>query len=128
MLSKPADALSQLKIDSRMVFLLMTHNYNYDFTLLTELINTPTPYIGVLGPRKKTSRMLSELNEQGIGLTTSQQNKIFGPMGLDTGGENAEESALSVCAEINAVLNARKGGNLRERDGSIHAQSFIRAE
>ncbi len=125
--AKPAEAISQLRIDERTVFLLMTHNYNYDYALLKKLVNTSTPYIGILGPRKKTDRMLRELKDEGVSLDDLQLQRIFGPTGLDTGAENAEEIALSICAEINAMMNGRAGTSLRKKDGPIHEGNFIKA-
>ncbi len=42
-------------------------------------------------------------------------------MGLDLGAESPEVIALSVLAEIQAVLSERKPMLLRELKGSIHA-------
>ena len=123
--AKPVEAISQLRIDERSIFLLMTHNYNYDYAVLKQLIKSPAPYIGILGPRKKTDRMLAELRDEGMTLNDPERQRIFGPTGLDTGAENSEEIALSICAEINAVLNGRPGGSLREKDGPIHESNAI---
>jgi xanthine dehydrogenase accessory factor len=125
MTAKPAEAISQLSIDERSVVLLMTHNYNYDYVVLKQVLNSPAPYIGILGPRKKTDRMLTELEGEGIIVNNIKLQRIFGPTGLDTGAENSEEIALSICAEINAVLNARPGGSLRIKEGPIHDTSSI---
>ena len=123
LLAKPSKVLSEVVIDDRTVVLLMTHNYNYDLDLLKQLVETPTPYIGVLGPRKKTLKMIDELSDSGLILDQVQQNKIYGPAGFDTGAENAEEIALSICAEINAVINGRDGQMLRIKNGAIHNSS-----
>jgi xanthine dehydrogenase accessory factor len=120
---KPSQVLDEIATDDRTVFLLMTHNYNYDLALLKQLLDTPTRYIGILGPRKKTTKMLVEIQEQGKKLTSEQLDKIHGPTGLDTGAENAEEIALSICAEINAVINGKYGTKLRTKTEPIHASS-----
>ncbi|RYY13597.1 MAG: XdhC/CoxI family protein, partial [Chitinophagaceae bacterium] len=57
MVTRPSKILDEIVTDDRTVFLLMTHNYNYDLALLKQLLNTPTKYIGILGPRKKTIKM-----------------------------------------------------------------------
>jgi xanthine dehydrogenase accessory factor len=89
------------------------------------LVDTPTPYIGILGPRKKTLKMIEELHANGKALSSEQLNKIYGPTGLDTGAENGEEIALSVCAEINAVINGRNGSSLRLKEEPIHQKSSL---
>ncbi|MHA4846861.1 XdhC family protein [Flavitalea antarctica] len=121
LVTKPSKVLEEIVTDNRTVFLLMTHNYNYDLDLLKRLLETPTKYIGILGPRKKTIKMLEELQEEGNKQLTSEQlDKIHGPTGLDTGAENAEEIALSICAEINAVMNDKYGTKLRNKTEPIH--------
>ncbi len=120
LVSKPANVLQQVVIDAQTVFLLMTHNYNYDLAMVRQLINTNVIYTGVLGPRKKMERMLNELKEENIILTKEQLSRIYSPVGLNIGAETAEEIALSVLAEIKAVLAARPGGSLRNEISPIH--------
>ena len=117
---KPVDVLKQIPVDDRTFFVLMTHNYNYDLEMLGLLLHQPCGYIGTLGPRKRLNRMLMELNEKGSGITARQRSMIYGPTGLDIGAEAAEEIALSVLAEIRAVMAGRSGGLLRDRQDGIH--------
>ena len=42
--------------------ILMSHNYEYDRDVLRKLIKTPTPFIGILGPRKRFDKMLESLD------------------------------------------------------------------
>ena len=116
-------ALSDIPIDDQTVFVLMTHNYNYDLAVLQKLIDARVSYIGVLGPKKKLLRMLQELSPQNKPLDNNTLENIYGPVGLDIGAETAEEIALSVVAEIKAVLSGRQGKPLRDKQGTIHSQS-----
>jgi xanthine/CO dehydrogenase XdhC/CoxF family maturation factor len=100
----------------------MTHNYNYDLGMLGLLIKKPCNYIGVLGPRKKLERMLTELTENGIHINDDELTKLYGTTGLDIGAEAAEEIALSMLAEIKAVMENRTGSSLRDKRGPIHTQ------
>ena len=124
--SKPEKVLEQFKIDHRTVFVLMTHNYNYDLAMLRALLDVETPYIGSLGPRKKLDRMLDELRDEGILITDQQLQKIFGPVGLDLGAETSEEIALSILAEIQAVLHGTSGGLLRNAGEYIHSREPLK--
>jgi xanthine dehydrogenase accessory factor len=118
--AKPDMVLNQVPIDEQTVFLLMTHNYNYDLAMLRQLVNTTVIYIGILGPRKKMDRMMSELQAEGITLTKEQLARVYSPVGLNIGAETAEEIALSILAEIKAVFAERPGGSLRNELTPIH--------
>lgn len=118
LVAKPNQVLPQLKVDSQTAIVLMTHNYNYDMALLKELIQKQVSYIGVLGPKKKMEMMLDNLKASNIPVTST--DNIYGPLGLDIGAETSEEIALSVLAEIKAVLNSRKGKFLRDKKETIH--------
>lgn len=105
---------------------LMSHNYHYDFAVLKQLASfKPVNYIGILGPRKKTDRLLDDLRKAGIELTEQENNRLYGPVGLNIGAETAEEIAVSVMAELLAVRHKCKAGFLRELDGPIHNRNFI---
>ena len=120
LVSRPENVLSQVAIDKQTIFLLMTHNYNYDMAMLVELVKRGVTYIGMLGPRKKLERMIDELGGQGINLNADQLAMIHSPVGLDIGAETPEEIALSILAEVKAVLSKRNGRPLREYPTSIH--------
>lgn len=122
--AKSNEVLSFIKPDVQTFFVLMTHNYNYDLTLLKQLIDLDNCiYIGTLGPKKKLERMFNDLSLEGIEVSDQQKSRIFGPVGLDIGAETSEEIALSVLAEIKAVLSNKKGFSLREKSEPIHNRS-----
>lgn len=123
--SKPPDALSNLHVDEQTAFVVMTHNYNYDLHLLSQLLSSQSSYIGVLGPKSKLQRMLHDIEEKGIAITDAELNKIYGPVGLDIGAETAEEIAVSIIAEIKAALSGRKGTMLRDNTLYIHNRPFL---
>ncbi len=123
LLSKPENLLQQIKLDAQTAIVLMTHNYNYDLEMLRLLQDFNVLYIGMLGPAKKLERMLLELQTKTNLENTIWQQKLHSPAGLDIGAETPEEIALSILAEIKAVMDQRKGGFLKDRTGSIHAHS-----
>lgn len=122
LVSKPENVLQQIPIDEQTVFVLMTHNYNYDLAMLKALIHTQVVYIGVLGPQKKLIRMLEDMKSEGIEPTEEQLGRIYGPVGLELGAETAEEIALSIIAEIKAVMAGKTGQSLRQKEDVIHAR------
>ena len=121
--SKPEKVLRQISIDDQTVFALMTHNYNYDMAMLKELVSRDVVYIGLLGPKKKLDRIINELRENGVELSAAQLATIHGPVGLDIGAETSEEIALSIVAEIKAVLSKRDAKQLKNTEEAIHARA-----
>jgi xanthine/CO dehydrogenase XdhC/CoxF family maturation factor len=112
------EVVEKLEIDIQTVALLMTHNFEYECVVLEHLIAHSLPYIGILGPKKKSEKMLDRLTNMGIEI--ENQESIYSPMGLDIGAEGSEEIALSVLSEIKAVLAKKQGTFLRTKTGPIH--------
>lgn len=122
LVTKPEQLLAHISPDTLTAFVLMTHNYNYDIAVLRQILPLQPSYIGSLGPKKKLGRMLEELQEQGVPVTEAQRQVLYGPTGLDIGSETSEEIALSIVAEIKAVLARRSGAPLRDMADVIHAR------
>jgi xanthine dehydrogenase accessory factor len=114
------DVASKVRIDRDTYAVVMTHNFLHDLEILRGLLTTPAHYIGLLGPRARTEKLLAELEKQGVVLDGAQRARLHGPVGLDTGADSPEEIALSITAEILAVHNRRAATPLRERRGPIH--------
>jgi xanthine dehydrogenase accessory factor len=112
LVSKPEEIFSGIEIDDQTLFVLMTHNYNYDLAVLRQLIGKNVRYIGILGSRNKLTRMVDELSCNRTN-TEEALSKIYSPVGLDIGAETPEEIALSIMSEIKAVLAGRPANHLR---------------
>ena len=123
LVSKPEQVLEQIAIDEQTVFLLMTHNYNYDMAMLRQLLQKNVVYIGMLGPKKKRERMLNELKDEGLIFTEQQLSVLHSPVGLDIGAETSEEIALSILAEIKALFAGKDVQSLRTLKEVIHPRS-----
>ncbi|MEP6754328.1 MAG: XdhC family protein [Chthonomonadales bacterium] len=102
------------------VAVLMTHSYNFDKDLLKAILPLDLRYVGIVGPKHRAERLLGDMADEGTFFSREQLASLHGPAGLDIGAETPQEIALSVIAEIRAVLNERSGGQLRDRRGSIH--------
>jgi xanthine dehydrogenase accessory factor len=107
-------------IDRRTFVVVMTHNFLHDLNILRGLLRTPARYIGLLGPKARTEKLLSDLAEEKLSLDEAQRARLYAPVGLDTGADSPEEIALSITAEILAVRNGRTTASLRDRRGPIH--------
>ena len=126
--SKAEDVLQNITVDNRTVFVLMSHNYNYDLSILRALLERQIVYIGILGPKKKLTMMIEELEDDGIILTPQQRDVIHGPVGLNIGAETAEEIAISIVAEIKSALSSTRPESLRNREDTIHLRSDLTIE
>lgn len=122
------ELMKHLMFDKYTAIVLMTHNYNYDLAVFRDLLQMNCKYIGVLGPKSKLDRMLSELQQSGMEISAEQKDRLFGPVGLDIGAETAEEIAVSIIAEIQAVFSGRNGGVLRQKQQPIHGRKFLSHE
>ncbi len=98
--------------------LVMTHHYDADLAILRGLAAADVTYVGVLGPAHRGADLRRDLAR--AGLTVRQ---LHSPVGLDIGADAPEAIALSILAEILAVLHGRDGGFLRDRRGSIHERA-----
>lgn len=87
---------------------IMTHNVDRDARYLQLLHAEPVQYIGLLGPRARRDSVV-EL----AGVTVDA--RLHGPAGLDIGSVLPEEIALSILAEIHAVLSDRTASFLTGR-------------
>lgn len=104
-------------LDDESFAVVMTHHFADDTDYLRALLHSPVRYLGVLGPRQRTERILGILRAEG----PVDESRIFGPVGLDIGTDGAEQVALAVVAEILAVRSGRRPRSLRERTAPIHA-------
>jgi len=85
---------------------VMSHHLENDAEYLRQLAARPPRYVGTLGPRARRGRLQS--------MAACPDLFVRGPVGLDIGAELPEAIALSIAAEIHAVLNGRDGRSLTE--------------
>jgi xanthine/CO dehydrogenase XdhC/CoxF family maturation factor len=123
-LSRPETLEERIHVNNRTMAVVMTHNYLHDLELLKTLLPSPVGYLGILGPKSRTGKLLQDLQEQGITPTEKQLQRLYSPVGLDIGADSPEEIALSIVAEIQAVLANHSGGSLRNKQGPIHDRSL----
>ncbi len=111
----PSTAPAQLMLGSRTFVVIMNHHLERDRSALLAALHSSSPYIGMLGPRKRCERVLNALLQEGHSFTADQLAHLYNPVGLDIGAESSEEIALSIIT----IRSGHKGGLLREA-GSIH--------
>jgi xanthine dehydrogenase accessory factor len=85
---------------------VMSHHLVADGHYLAQLADAPIPYVGLLGPAARRERLYAEIGPEA---TQKLRPRLRAPVGLDLGGRTPEAIALSIVAEIQAVLNDRRG-------------------
>lgn len=122
---RPEEVGARVTLSESTVVVLMTHNYLHDLEVLNVLLNRPIRYVGCLGPKRRTERLLSQLPHPHL-VRQPASSGLHAPVGMDIGAEAPSEIALAIAAEILSVLRGRSGGPLHRRDGSIHGDAFAR--
>lgn len=113
----PDECLPQLLTECSPVIAL-SHDPKLDVPALRCALNSPAPYIGLLGSRKSQANRRERL--RGEGFSNEALERIHGPVGLDIGGVTLAETALSIIAEIVATSHARSGNALSNLSCAIH--------
>ena len=117
----PREFSARASVEPGEFVVLMTHNYLHDKEFLCAALASSAAYIGILGPRRRTDRLLAELaNLPGPCLGKRSLRRVHGPAGLDIGAEAPEQIALAIVAEIEAVGARRHGGVLKRRRAPLH--------
>ncbi|WP_394831192.1 XdhC family protein [Pendulispora rubella] len=106
----PAD----IRIGRRTAVLVMTHNYESDLEILKSILPSPAPYVGILGPRTRTDRLLSDVLRAGVSVSPAQLQRVRAPVGLDLGAHGPADIALAMIAEIQSVMSQRSARPLSE--------------
>lgn len=117
-----ADAVA---LTPRTAAVVMSHHFGRDTEYVQALLAAGVAYVGVLGPRARTERMLADLAARGV-VVNDPRGALFGPVGLDVGGDGPDAIALAVVAEASAVVHGRDGGHLRDRVAPLHTGHVVR--
>ncbi len=83
--------LQQNEILQNNFVLIMTHNFQWDQAVLKHFVKKSVHYLGILGPRKRTARLLDP---------EPIPDWVHSPVGMDIFAEGSEEIAVSICAEL----------------------------
>lgn len=114
----PHRHFDKTKIEPTTAVVVLTHDEKFDLPLLERALTSDAGYIGALGSRATHHDRLERLREAGLG--EEALARLRSPIGLDLNGRTADETALSIVAEIVAVRNDARAGFLTESQGPIH--------
>lgn len=86
---------------------IMSHSYEQDRKVLRALLPRDIRYIGALGPRVRTERLVGELAPV-LELEPAEcMARLHTPVGLDLGGHSPASIALAIAAELQAIFSGR---------------------
>ena len=91
--------------------LVFTHGHEGDYLVMKQLLtwDCAFSYIGLIGSKRKISTMFDRLKKENITIP----DIVYAPVGLDIGGDTAEEIAVSIAAEIIGVTREKISGNMK---------------
>jgi xanthine dehydrogenase accessory factor len=115
----PEEAFTRIGgIDPATSIAVLTHDPKLDDAALMIALRSPARFIGAMGSRRaqavRRERLLA------AGFTDDELERLAAPLGLDLGAISAEETALSILAEVVAARHGRDGGKLASARGRIH--------
>ena len=100
----PDDVLGAAVVDRRAAIVTLSHDPKIDDPALETVLRSEVFYIGSLGGKRTHGKRLARLHEKGF--TTTETDRIHGPVGLNIGAKSPAEIAVSIMAEI---TQARRG-------------------
>ena len=115
-----------VRLGPRTAVVVMSHHFARDGDYLEAALGAGVAYVGVLGPRARTERLLGELAARGA--PPPPGARLYGPVGLDLGGDGPDAIALAIIAEVAAVSAGRSGGHLRDRGAPIYAAGGVTSD
>jgi xanthine dehydrogenase accessory factor len=83
---------------------LLTHDYKYELPVLRDALRSTARYVGMLAGRKRAEGVRAMLREEGM--DEGAIARLHAPVGLDIGGREPGEIAVSIVAQI---IAAREG-------------------
>jgi xanthine dehydrogenase accessory factor len=103
----PDEVIPGLGLDRRTAVVLLTHDPKIDDPALKLALNSDAFYIGALGSPRTHAKRVERLETDGF--EAAAIARLHAPIGLDIGAVGPVEIALSILAEVTAVLRGRGG-------------------
>ncbi len=98
----PDEAMAILKPDARTAVVTLTHDPKLDDPAIIAALGSDVFYLGCLGSTRTHAKRVARLEEAGF--SAEQVGRIHAPVGLDLGGRQPAEIAVSIIAEVTQAL------------------------
>jgi len=92
-------------LDGNCYVVIVTRSHDFDRIVLEQVLQSDCAYVGMIGSRKKISKVFQSLRDNGI--SEEKLSKVLAPVGLDIGGEGPYEIAISIAAELIAAVKGK---------------------
>jgi len=96
--AQPPEDLSAMRVDERSFIVVVTKGHESDFTAVRCSLGTATPFIGLVGSRRKREALFEIL--RGEGVAEHDLERIVTPVGLNIEAETPDEIAVSIVAQL----------------------------
>ena len=106
----PDEVLEKMDLNPSTSVAVLTHDPKFDEPTLKVVLAHNVGYVGAIGSRKTKAERDERLKKQG--LTGEQLAQIHGPIGLNIGANNPEETALAIMAEIVAKRHGKDAASI----------------
>jgi xanthine dehydrogenase accessory factor len=101
----PDEAFVDLQADRRSAIVTLTHDSKLDDPALVYSLGSEAFYIGALGSTRTNGKRQLRLEKKGF--KAEDIGRIHGPIGLDIGAKSPAEIAISIMAQMTAVLRQK---------------------
>jgi xanthine dehydrogenase accessory factor len=109
-IARSAGDAQKLAVGPETYVVIAGHDREFSQAVLKTLLDSPAPYLGMMGSRRHTGGLLDELRKSGR--SPDALARVHTPVGLDLGAQTPEEIALAALAHIVAVRRGRNGAPL----------------
>jgi xanthine dehydrogenase accessory factor len=97
----PAEVIAQRIGSASTAVVVVAHDYKVELPVLRVALRAGTPYVGMLGSRKRAASIRAMLADDGVG--EEELARLRAPIGLRIGAQGAAEIAVSIIAELIAT-------------------------
>ncbi len=106
------EGLEKYHIDEKCFIVACGPTHTQDEMAIRKCIDRGAKYIGMLGSRKKIGNIKDNLLSEGV--SSESLDKIYAPIGINTGGDSVNEIAFGIFGEILAVKNNCKINHMKD--------------
>lgn len=103
-----AEGLSRVPMTPWTYVVLVTRGHEHDEACLRLVVESPVPYIGMIGSQRRVRLVFQRL--QAADVSPEKLKRVYAPIGLDLNARTPDEIAVAIIAEI---INVRRRGNAR---------------